>query len=150
MVSYCEKDTEDAGKRFGQSLHPGDVVCLHGEPGAGKSVFVRGMARGLGISDYITSPTFTLVHEYYDGALPLFHFDAYRLAGGESAIEAGLDEYFYQNGVCAVEWPENIASIIPPNAYHVTMQRDLSKGEGYRTILITNAGLEGKNEDFGG
>ncbi len=135
--SGSEKETEKIGESFADKLKPGDVLCLHGDPGAGKSVFVRGLARGLGISAYITSPTFTLVNEYEDGRIPLFHFDAYRLCDGISAVDSGLDEYFYYGGICAVEWPENIRDIIPDHAYEITISRDFTHGDEYRVIEIS-------------
>ena len=136
-ITNCEAETEKIGEEFAQKLQPGDVLCLYGDPGAGKSVFVRGMARGLGISAYITSPTFTLVNEYEDGRIPLYHFDAYRLSDSVSAEDSGLDEYFYYEGICAVEWPENIIEIIPENHYRITVSRDLSVSDDYRCIEIT-------------
>ncbi len=136
FISNCEAETQNIGKNFGKELLGGEVICLHGDPGAGKSVFVRGMAESLGISEYITSPTFTLVNEYESGRVPLYHFDAYRLADSESAIDSGLDEYFYSGGICAVEWPENIWDIIPENSYSVTISRDLSVSDDYRCIEI--------------
>lgn len=134
MVSYSEQQTLLAGEQFAAKLRENDIVCLHGEPGAGKSVFVRGVARGLGITEYITSPTFTLVNEYHSGRLDLYHFDMYRLEGGCWAEDAGLDEYFDAGGVCMIEWPENIADVLPIGVYHVTISRDLSQGEEFRTI----------------
>lgn len=108
---------------------------LIGEPGAGKSVFVRGMAEELCIKEYITSPTFTIVNEYESGVIPLYHFDAYRLVCGD-AEESGFDEYFYRGGICAVEWPENIDEIIPDGSYTVRIERDLNISDDYRIITI--------------
>lgn len=135
-ITNSEAETEKIGEEFAKRLVPGDVLCLYGDPGAGKSVFVRGMARGLGISQYITSPTFTLVNEYEDGLIPLYHFDAYRLSDSASAEDSGLDEYFYYDGICAVEWPENIFGIIPERHYSITVSRDLSVSDDYRCIMI--------------
>ena len=129
-------ETEKIGEEFASKLVPGDVLCLYGDPGAGKSVFVRGLARGLGIKAYITSPTFTLVNEYDDGRIPLYHFDAYRLSDAVTAEDSGLDEYFYYDGICAVEWPENIMDIIPGKHYSITVSRDLSVSDEYRCIEI--------------
>lgn len=136
-ITNCETETEKIGEEFAASLKAGDVLCLYGDPGAGKSVFVRGLARGLGIEAYITSPTFTLVNEYDDGKIPLYHFDAYRLSDAISAEGSGLDEYFYYGGICAVEWPENIMDIIPKNHYSITVSRDLSVSDDYRIIEIS-------------
>lgn len=136
MITVSELQTMHAGEEFSLCLKANDIVCLHGEPGAGKSVFVRGVARGLGIDDYITSPTFTLVNEYHGGRLPLYHFDMYRLGNGIDAEEAGLDEYFDAGGVCLIEWSENIWDILPQKTYHVTIAKDLSQGEDFRMITV--------------
>lgn len=136
MISNSEQQTLQLGEAFSAQLKANDIVCLHGEPGVGKSVFVRGVAKGLGIDDYITSPTFTLVNEYHGGRFDLYHFDMYRLEGGIYAEDAGLDEYFDAGGVCMIEWPENIEDILPEHSYHVTISRDLSCGEDFRRITM--------------
>jgi len=136
LVSNSEQQTMQIGKAFSAQLKENDIVCLHGEPGVGKSVFVRGVAKGLGIDEYITSPTFTLVNEYHGGTLSLYHFDMYRLGGGMDAEDAGLDEYFDAGGVCMIEWPENISDILPGKVYHVTIARELSRGEDFRSITM--------------
>lgn len=133
--TYSEAETKAVGKAFCRELKPGDAIRLLGEPGVGKSVFVRGIAEELSVSEYVTSPTFTLVNEYLSGKIPLYHFDAYRLSGDDAA-EIGLDEYFYMGGICAVEWPENMDSVIPCGAYTVTIERDLNRGDDYRSITI--------------
>lgn len=135
MISTSEQQTLLAGEQFAARLRENDIVCLHGEPGAGKSVFVRGAARALGITEDITSPTFTLVNEYHGGRLDLYHFDMYRLENSISAEDAGLDEYFDAGGVCMIEWPEHIADVLPEGAYHVYISRDLSQGEEFRRII---------------
>lgn len=134
-VSNSESETKEIGKNFCKALKPGDTVRLEGDPGAGKSVFVRGMAEELGVKEYITSPTFTLVNEYESGKIPLYHFDAYRLSGCDAA-DSGLDEYFYMDGICAVEWPENMDGVIPEGAYTVTIERNLAISDDYRSITI--------------
>lgn len=136
MISNSEQETLQMGEKFSAQLKENDIVCLHGEPGVGKSVFVRGVAKGLGIEEYITSPTFTLVNEYLDGRLPLYHFDMYRLGGGIDAEDAGLDEYFDLGGVCMIEWSEHITDILPGFVYHVTISRDLTHGEEFREIVV--------------
>ena len=135
MISLSEKETMEAGAAFAARLSENDVVCLHGEPGVGKSVFVRGMARALGITDVIASPTFTLVNEYYSGRLPLYHFDMYRL-NAALAWDAGLDEYFNSGGICVIEWPEHITDLLPEDSYHIAIARDLSRGDEFRTITV--------------
>ena len=134
-VSNSESETQEIGKNFCNNLKAGDTVRLEGDPGAGKSVFVRGMAAELGVKEYITSPTFTLVNEYESGRIPLYHFDAYRLSGCDAA-DSGLDEYFYMDGICAVEWPENMEGVIPEGAYTVTIERNLDLSDDYRSIKI--------------
>ncbi|MDY6313902.1 MAG: tRNA (adenosine(37)-N6)-threonylcarbamoyltransferase complex ATPase subunit type 1 TsaE [Clostridia bacterium] len=134
-VSNSESETQEIGKNFCKNLKAGDTVRLEGDPGAGKSVFVRGMAEELGVSEYITSPTFTLVNEYESGRIPLYHFDAYRLSGCDAA-DSGLDEYFCMDGICAVEWPENMEGVIPEGAYTVTIERNLDISDDYRSITI--------------
>lgn len=136
MISNSEQQTMQIGETFSTQLKENDIVCLHGEPGVGKSVFVRGVAKGLGIDEYITSPTFTLVNEYHGRKLSLYHFDMYRLGCGIDAEDAGLDEYFDAGGVCMIEWPENISDILPNQVYHVTISRDLSLGEDFRRITM--------------
>ena len=136
MISNSEQETLKMGEAFSAQLKENDIVCLHGEPGVGKSVFVRGVAKGLGIEEYITSPTFTLVNEYHGGRLSLYHFDMYRLGCSIDAEEAGLDEYFDAGGVCMIEWSEHISDILPGQIFHVTISRDLSKGENFRRISM--------------
>ncbi len=107
LVSGCEALTELAGEELAKELRPGDVVALFGGMGAGKTAFVRGLARGLGISAPVTSPTYTVVNEYA-GDVPLFHFDMYRLGGEDELFDIGWEDYLSRGGVCAVEWSENI------------------------------------------
>lgn len=97
-------ETELIGENLGKLALPGDIIAFDGDLGAGKTAFTRGFARGLGIGQAVTSPTFTIVNEYEDGRLPLFHFDLYRLGGEEELFELGFEEYFYRGGVCLVEW----------------------------------------------
>ena len=109
LLSHSPEDTEDIGARLAEQLEPGAVVAFTGDLGAGKTAFTRGLARGLGIPDRITSPTFTIVNEYEGGRLPLFHFDMYRLSSADELFEIGWEDYLARGGVCAVEWSENDA-----------------------------------------
>lgn len=143
FFTHEDQETQRCGAEFARQLKTGDVVCLYGEPGAGKSVFVRGMAKALGVDAYITSPTFTIVNEYGEGAIPLYHFDVYRLTCGEDALALGLEEYFDKDGICAIEWADIIEDIVPPHAYRVTLERDLSVDDAYRCITITGGGQAG-------
>lgn len=116
--------TEAAGEALARRLHPGDVVALTGGLGAGKTAFTRGIARGLGITERVTSPTYTIVNEYLSGRVPLFHFDLYRLCSEDELFEIGWEDYLSRNGICAVEWSENVPGAIPPDAVRVALRGD--------------------------
>lgn len=105
-------DTDKFGKSLGGLLEPGDIICLNGDLGAGKTTLSKSIGLGLGVDEYITSPTFTIINEY-KGRLPLYHFDVYRLSHGEELFDLGADDYFYGNGVCLVEWAENVKDYLP-------------------------------------
>lgn len=110
-TSRCEEDTLEIAENIESEKFPGMVICLDGELGSGKTVFVKGFAKALGINETITSPTFSLVKEYYDGELPLFHMDVYRL--DDTNKDFGFDDYINQDGVCIIEWPEMIENQLP-------------------------------------
>lgn len=133
--SYCEEDTFYLAKQLGQKAKKGDVFCLIGDLGVGKTIFSKGFAKGLEIDEHITSPTFTIVHEYM-GRLALYHFDVYRISDVEEMDEIGYEEYFYGDGVCLVEWASLIPEIIPESAIYVTIEKDLEKGFEYRKITV--------------
>ena len=139
MSMIYEAITLDATKKiaqdFAKSLKSGDVVCMYGDLGAGKTEFVRAMAQEFGITDYITSPTFTIVNEYR-GRLDLYHFDVYRIADSDEMYEIGYDEYIDGDGICVIEWAELIDDILPPHRYNVTINKDFAKSESYRKITI--------------
>lgn len=124
---------------FSGTLKCGDVLCMYGDLGVGKTAFVQGLAKGLGIDEPITSPTFTIVNEY-EGKLPLYHFDVYRIADSDEMYEVGFDEYVYGEGVSVIEWPQLIADILPETRYDITISKDFDKGENYRTIEIKEVG----------
>lgn len=132
-VTNGEEETEALGRRLGQVLQPGAVVAFTGDLGAGKTAFTRGLARGLGISERVTSPTFTIVNEYEGGRLPLFHFDMYRLGSSEELFDIGWEEYLARGGVCAVEWSENVTEAME-GAVSVTID---VLGENTRRITIS-------------
>ncbi|MDR0906412.1 MAG: tRNA (adenosine(37)-N6)-threonylcarbamoyltransferase complex ATPase subunit type 1 TsaE [Oscillospiraceae bacterium] len=136
--SYNEKETENIAEKLAVTLKSGDIITLYGDLGVGKTAFCRGLARGLGIAQRVTSPTFTIVNEYSGGALPLFHFDMYRLGGSDELFELGFDDYTERGGVVAVEWSERVADAMPPDAIKVTITRT---GETERTIEITGSEL---------
>ena len=110
--------TQALGESWADELVGGEVFALHGVLGSGKTQLVKGLARGLGYRGDVTSPTFTIVHEYRGGRLPIYHLDLYRLAGENEAIDMGLEEYIPSDGVTIIEWPERIATILPPDTQH--------------------------------
>lgn len=138
-TSYSPEETEKIAYEFSQRLNAGDVVCMYGELGAGKTAFVRGIARGLGIKDHITSPTFTIVNEYC-GKMPLYHFDVYRIADEDEMYEIGYEEYIDGDGVSVIEWPQLIKDILPKSYYSVKIDRNYEAGENIRIITIERAG----------
>ena len=121
-ITHSPAETEALGEALARLLRPGDVVALTGDLAAGKTRFVAGLARGLGLSDPVTSPTFAIAHEYRDGSLPLFHFDMYRLSSSEELYDIGWEDYLAQGGVCAVEWSENVADAMPPQSIFVDIR----------------------------
>lgn len=134
-VTNSPAETEALGQRLAETLQPGDVIAYTGDLGAGKTAFTRGLARGLGITERITSPTFTIVNEYLGGRLPLFHFDMYRLGSSEELYEIGWEDYLARGGVCAVEWSENVREALPPDAVTVTIAR-CPENDSWRSITI--------------
>ena len=134
-ISQSLEDTQKIAAEFAKSLKSGDVLCMYGDLGAGKTAFVQGLAKGLGIEDHVTSPTFTIVNEYY-GSMPLYHFDVYRIADSDEMYEIGYEEYVYGDGVSVIEWPQLIDDILPEKRYEITILKDYDKGEDYRTIEI--------------
>jgi len=133
--TFSAKETVDAGYKFGKKLKKGDIVCLSGDLGVGKTAFASGIASALGVTDYITSPTFTIVNEY-NGSVPLYHFDAYRINGPDEMFEIGFDEYIDGRGIVIIEWPEMIKEILPDYAIWVTIKKDLKEGTDFRLIEI--------------
>ncbi len=122
IISRSPDETISIGKKIGKKLKAGDIVCLEGDLGAGKTHFVKGIAEALEINPQeVLSPTYTLIHEY-EGTLPLYHFDCYRMESPREALEIGAEEYFYGEGICVIEWPERIASLIPPEALWITIE----------------------------
>ena len=132
LITHSPEQTEALGFALGQRLSPGDIVAYKGDLGAGKTAFTRGLARGLGCTEQVTSPTYTIVNEYLSGRLPLFHFDMYRLTSSEDLWGIGWDDYLDRNGVCAVEWSENVEDAME-NALWVTIE---SLGGDCRRITL--------------
>ena len=119
-VSKSKEETIELAKKYASTLKPGDVVVLDGEMGAGKTVFTKGIALGLGIKDNITSPTYAYMNDYGG---KLYHYDCYRLSSGEDAEALGLTDYFYGKGVCLIEWSQNIADVLPENCKRVKIEK---------------------------
>lgn len=134
--TYSSEETFNLGESLGQEAVPGQVYTLTGDLGAGKTVFAQGFASGLGISEYVNSPTFTILQVYEDGRLPLYHFDVYRIEEEEEMEEIGYEDYFYGDGVTLIEWADIISDLIPKDAIRVEIAKDLSRGVDYRKILI--------------
>ena len=137
LLSHSPEDTEDIGARLAEQLEPGAVVAFTGDLGAGKTAFTRGLARGLGIPDRITSPTFTIVNEYEGGRLPLFHFDMYRLGSADELFDIGWEDYLARGGVCAVEWSEHAEGAFEEEPIWVDIRR--GESDEQRVISIRNA-----------
>jgi len=112
FITNSENETEELGSRLAEKLESGTVIAFTGDLGAGKTAFTRGLARGLGITERVTSPTFTIVNEYEGGRLPLFHFDMYRLGSSDELFDIGWEDYLTRGGVCAVEWSENVVDAL--------------------------------------
>ena len=134
FITHSATETEALGARLAGQLRPGDVIAYLGDLGAGKTAFTRGLARGLGIFEPVTSPTYTIVNEY-EGRLPLFHFDMYRLRDADELFDLGWEDYLARGGVCAVEWSENVAEALE-DPITVTIEKDPT-AEDTRRITIT-------------
>ena len=133
-LSHSPEETEQLGEQLGRTLRPGSVVAYRGDLGMGKTAFTRGLARGLGCTCRVTSPTFTIVNEY-SGALPLFHFDMYRLDSSDELFDIGWEDYLSRGGVCAVEWSERVEDALPEDTLWVSLAR--GNGENDRIITVT-------------
>ena len=133
--SYSEENTIDIAEEFAKSLKQGDIVTLSGDMGAGKTAFVRGLVKCTGDMNAVSSPTFTLVNEY-SGALPVYHFDLYRLVGNDAIEPEWMDEYLFGDGVCVIEWAENMESVCLLATIKVSMEKASDKNENYRKIAI--------------
>ena len=131
------KETFELGKQLGKKAKKGQIYCLNGSLGVGKTVFTQGFAAGLEIKEAINSPTFTIVQEYEEGRLPFYHFDVYRIADVEEMEEIGYSDYFYGDGVCLIEWAGQIEEILPVEQVRIRIEKNLEKGFDYRMISIT-------------
>ena len=135
ITTHSADETQALGQKLASRLAPGDVIAYFGDLGAGKTAFTRGLAQGLGITDPVTSPTYTIVNEYLSGRIPLFHFDMYRLSSSDELYDIGWEDYLSRGGVCAVEWSENVEDALQ-DAIRVTIEKDADEPDT-RHITIT-------------
>lgn len=142
IETFSPEETFELGRRIGQEAAIGSVFTLIGDLGVGKTVFTQGMAAGLGITEPVNSPTFTIVQVYEEGRCPFYHFDVYRIGDISEMDEIGYEDYFYGDGVCLIEWADLIKEILPEHYTRITISKDLEKGFDYRKIY-----LEEKRED---
>ena len=145
IESFGPGDTYSLGQRLGREAKKGDIFCLNGDLGVGKTVFTQGFAAGLGITDPVNSPTFTILQQYDEGRLPLYHFDVYRIGDVSEMDEVGYEDCFYGDGVTLIEWPERIRELLPEHVVTVTIEKNLEKGFDYRKITVEGT----KHEDSG-
>lgn len=126
MMTYKSKNSEETvliAQEFAKKLKAGDVLCLRGEMGAGKTVFTNGLCRALGVTDYVTSPTFTIVNEYDGENFRVYHFDMYRIEDEDELLEIGFDEYLSSGGVCVIEWPQNVEKSLPKKRFEIEISK---------------------------
>ena len=140
IETHDPEETFEVGRTIGMNAKPGQIYTLTGDLGVGKTVFTQGVAAGLGITEPVNSPTFTIIQEYEDGRLPFYHFDVYRIGDLEEMEEIGYDDYFFGQGTCLIEWAELIEEILPEKRIEVTIEKDLEKGFEYRKITIEERG----------
>ena len=130
------EETEAFARKLGEQAVPGQIFTLNGDLGVGKTVFAKGFAAGLGITEPVSSPTFTIVQEYREGRIPLYHFDVYRIEDPEEMEEVGLDEYLFGGGVCLIEWADRIRELLPDDLIRVTIRKNPDRGFDYRQITV--------------
>ena len=137
---YSVDETTQLGIKLGKLLNPSDIICLTGDLGTGKTHITKGIAKGLGINDNITSPTFTIVNEYDSGRLKLNHFDVYRVSDPDEIYAIGFDDYIFSDAVSVIEWANYIEEILPEDLLHIKIEKDFALGEDYRKITLTPYG----------
>ena len=142
IETHDPEETFEVGRKIGMNAKPGQIYTLTGDLGVGKTVFTQGVAAGLGITEPVNSPTFTIIQEYEDGRLPFYNFDVYRIGDLEEMEEIGYDDYFFGQGICLIEWAELIEEILPEKRIEVIIEKDLEKGFEYRKITIEERGEE--------
>lgn len=136
FISHSSQETRDFGRRLSEKAGPGQVYALTGNLGAGKTVLAQGFAEGLGITEPVSSPTFTILQVYEEGRIPLYHFDVYRIEDPCEMEEIGFDEYLGGQGVCLVEWADEVASLMPSDTIRITIERDMEQGDDIRRITV--------------
>ena len=136
IETFSEKETFELGKKLGTEAKPGQVYALLGDLGVGKTILTKGFAEGIGITEPVSSPTFTIVQVYEEGRMPFYHFDVYRIGDIEEMDEIGYEDCFYGEGVCLVEWANLIEEIMLENTIWITIEKDLEKGFDYRRIEV--------------
>ncbi len=141
IESFSPEETYACGVECGKNARAGQVYCLYGDLGVGKTVFTQGFAKGLGIEEPVNSPTFTIVQVYEEGRLPLYHFDVYRISDPDEMYEVGFDDYVEGEGVSFIEWAGLIEEILPEKRTVITIEKDLSKGFDYRLITMKEVGV---------
>ena len=140
VETWSAEETYELGKKLGKEAKPGQIYTLNGDLGVGKTVFTQGVADGLGITEPVNSPTFTIVQVYEDGRIPFYHFDVYRIGDVEEMEEIGYQDYFYGEGVSLIEWANLIEEILPEQYTEIKIEKDLEKGFDYRKITVTSIG----------
>ena len=136
IETFSEKETFELGKKLGTEAKPGQIYALLGDLGVGKTILTKGFAEGLGITDPVSSPTFTIVQVYEEGRMPFYHFDVYRIGDIEEMDEIGYEDCFFGEGVCLVEWANLIEEIMPEETIWITIEKNLEKGFDYRRIEV--------------
>ncbi len=136
IESFSENETRDFAKKLGEGAKAGQVYCLIGDLGVGKTVFTQGFAEGMGVKEWVNSPTFTIVQEYEGDKMPFYHFDVYRIGDSEEMYEVGFEDYVYGEGVSLIEWANLILDIIPEDAISIRIDKDMDKGFDYRRITV--------------
>ena len=138
--SFSAEETFAIGKELAAQAKPGEVYCLYGDLGCGKTVFSQGFGAGLGVKEPISSPTFTILKEYDEGRMPFYHFDVYRIGCVEEMDEIGFDDYVYGEGLTMIEWANLIEEILPDHFWQIMIEKDLEKGFDYRMITVEEVG----------
>ena len=141
VETFSADETYEYGRKMGAEVQPGDVYCLTGDLGVGKTVFTQGFAAGLGVREPVSSPTFTIVQEYEGEKMPFYHFDVYRIGDAEEMEEIGFEDYVYGQGVCLIEWANLIREILPEDFMGIMIEKDMEKGFDYRRITLERGGV---------